>query len=67
MEKPVQVSAEHARKNLREILDLAMQGDTVIVMRHSRPAAVIISPRLWDELQALRAKAEGGNDECNTG
>lgn len=58
MNRQTQVSAEHARKNLRAVLDLALQGDVIEVVRHGRLAAVIIGPRLWQEVQAMQAEKE---------
>src|SRR5688572_31891441 len=52
---PKVVSANEAKQRLGALLGyVGEQGDEVIVERHGRPAAVIISVAAYDEVQALR-------------
>jgi prevent-host-death family protein len=48
-------NADHARADLRDILDNAKQGQPSMIARWNRPEAVIVGLDDWHELQAFRA------------
>lgn len=49
------VSANEAKQSLGRILDSA-QREPVIIQRHNRDVAVVISPQEYDRLRALNTK-----------
>ena len=63
------VSSENVRDNLRDLLDDVNRGESVMIERYRKLAAVLISPRDWAhyrqlhkaELDRIRAEMDAGN------
>lgn len=51
------IPSEEVRRTLTEVIDRAWSGETIIVTRHDRERAVIISPREYERLSALESAA----------
>lgn len=57
------MSSEQARTQWRTLLDLAGQGDVdVIIERHGKATATVISYELYQAMQGAMAELRGGDD-----
>lgn len=51
------MASEEVRRTLTEVIDRAWSGETIIITRHDRERAVILSPREYERLRALESAA----------
>jgi prevent-host-death family protein len=45
------MSSDQARQAWGELIDVILAGETVKILRHGRPVAVVISPKLYERFQ----------------
>jgi prevent-host-death family protein len=46
------MQSEEARSRFRDILDTTVAGGEVVIERHGKPTAVVISYRRWEQMKA---------------
>lgn len=61
-----QIASDKARKNLRDLLDRVMKGETIIITRYGRPEVVMVSPEVWEQMQAEKEQLQGMVDYKET-
>lgn len=54
-----QIASDKARKNLRDLLDRVMKGETIIITRYGRPEVVMVPPEVWEQMQAEKEQLQG--------
>ena len=54
-----QIASDKARKNLRELLDRVMKGETIIITRYGRPEVIMVPPEVWERMQAEKEQLQG--------